>query len=185
MLWFVCVVVNVRKVCLFILMTRVASFPVVTRFTSCLIFNASCDSAVCIATCYGMEGRGSNPSGIESFRRHPYRLWYPHNFLCNGHQGSFPGVNRPRREVHYLLPSTVEVKYQWSYAYNPSIRLRGVNKDSFTLFYLTTAQWRSSGGEITASRSLWLGTTWLWAASLAYLPLYCRGKGPHAYWTER
>ena len=42
------------------------------------------DNSVGIATRYGMEVRGSNPSGSETFRTCPDRPWGPQSLLCNG-----------------------------------------------------------------------------------------------------
>jgi hypothetical protein len=40
------------------------------------------------------------------------------------------GLKRPGRHGVHLIPSTAEVKNEWSSA--PTIRLHGVEKDSFT-----------------------------------------------------
>lgn len=52
------------------------------------------------------------------------------------YRGSFPGVNRPDSEVHYLLPSKDTVKNGWSKTSTPYISLHGVQKDNstFTLY---------------------------------------------------
>ena len=43
-------------------------------------------------------------------------------------------VKRPGRKVDLSPPSSAEVKNEWKYTSSPSIRLNGVDKDSFTLF---------------------------------------------------
>ena len=50
------------------------------------------DSSVGTATRYGLDGRGSNPSGGEIFRIRPHRPWGPPSLLYKGYRLSFPGV---------------------------------------------------------------------------------------------
>jgi len=52
--------------------------------------NIGLDSAVGIATRYGLDGLGSNPGGGEIFRTRPDRPWGPPSHLYNGNQ-VFPG----------------------------------------------------------------------------------------------
>jgi hypothetical protein len=40
--------------------------------------------------------------------------------------GSYPGINRPRREADHPPPSSAEVKNECSYASTPPVRLHGV-----------------------------------------------------------
>jgi hypothetical protein len=52
------------------------------------------DTVVSIATCYGLDGLGSNPSGGEIFRTHPDQPWDPPSLLYNGYWVGL-GVNLP------------------------------------------------------------------------------------------
>ena len=46
--------------------------------------------------------------------------------------GSFPGITRPGHDdVDHLLPSTAEVKNEWSYAFTSPICFYGVNREHF------------------------------------------------------
>jgi hypothetical protein len=82
------------------------------------------DSAIGIATGYGMDDRGVGvrvPVGSRIFSspRRPDRLWGPPNLLSNGYRHSFSGVKRPAREVHHSSPSSAEVKKMWIYTSTP------------------------------------------------------------------
>jgi hypothetical protein len=68
------------------------------------------DGSVGIATRYGLDVRGSNPSGDEILRTRPDRSWGPPNFVCNGYRVSFPGLKRPGRSANHAPPSSAEVK---------------------------------------------------------------------------
>ena len=48
------------------------------------------DSPICIATCYGLDGPGSNHGKGEIFRALPERPWGPLSLLYNGYW-VFPG----------------------------------------------------------------------------------------------
>jgi hypothetical protein len=50
-------------------------------------------SSVSIATSYGLDGPGSNPSGGKIFHACPHRSWGPPSLLYNVGTGSFPAVN--------------------------------------------------------------------------------------------
>jgi hypothetical protein len=86
------------------------------------IFSAggrSRDSAVGIATGYGLNDRGVGvrvPVGsrISSSPRLPDRIFGQSNLLSNGYRGLFPlGVKRPRREADHSPPASAEVKKMW------------------------------------------------------------------------
>ena len=47
--------------------------------------------------------------------------------------GPFPGVKRPRREADHSLPSSAEVKNQWSYTSVPPICFHDVDRESFAV----------------------------------------------------
>jgi len=67
------------------------------------------DSLVAIATCYGLEGPGSNPGGGEIFRTCPAGPG-AHPAFCTVRTRSFPGVKRRGRDVDHPLLSMAEVK---------------------------------------------------------------------------
>jgi hypothetical protein len=83
------------------------------------------DSAVGIATSYGLDDRGVGVrvpvwSRIFSSTRHPDRLWGPPNLLSNGYRGDLsPGVKRPEREIDHSPPASAEVKKMWIYTSTP------------------------------------------------------------------
>jgi hypothetical protein len=54
-----------------------------------------------------------------------------HN-VCEAQSEPFAGLNRPGRKVGHLLPSTAEVKNEWSYTSTATIRLQGVRRVNFT-----------------------------------------------------
>jgi hypothetical protein len=80
------------------------------------------DSAVGIATGYGLDDRGVGvrvPVGSRIFSsRRPDRLWGPTNLL-------YSGVKRLRREADHSPPASTEVKKIWIYtstSHTPSWR---------------------------------------------------------------
>jgi len=79
------------------------------------------DSLVDIATCYGLEGRESNPGGWT----HPNRQW---GLVYNRYR-VFPG-GKPAQGVAlttdtYVAPGLLE-KEEYSYTSTPSLGLRGL-----------------------------------------------------------
>jgi hypothetical protein len=46
-------------------------------------------------------------------------------------QGSFPGLKRPEREVNHSIPSSYEVKNEWSYTAIPPVWFHDVKRDNF------------------------------------------------------
>jgi len=75
-------------------------------------------SAGDIATCYGLEGRGSNFSRKKGFRllqNRPDRIWSIYRFILNGYRRSFQWVKRPGHDVNHSTPSSAKVKNEWSY----------------------------------------------------------------------
>jgi hypothetical protein len=49
------------------------------------IFQTGWNSSVSIATRYGLDGQGLNPSGGEIFHTHPDTPWGPPSLLYNGY----------------------------------------------------------------------------------------------------
>jgi hypothetical protein len=83
-------------------------------------YTSSRDSAVGIATGYGLNDRGvrvpvSLGSRIFSSPRRLDRLWGPPNLLSNGYGGSFPGVKQPVSETDHSPPTSAEIKKMWIY----------------------------------------------------------------------
>jgi hypothetical protein len=69
------------------------------------------DSAVGIATAYGLDGPEIESQwGGEIFRTRSNRPWRPPNLLYNEYRVSLPEVKRPRRSVDDPPPSSAEVK---------------------------------------------------------------------------
>ena len=83
-------------------------------------------SSVGIATCYVLDGPGSNPGAGEIFHTRPVRPWiHPASFTVR--TWSIPGVKRPRHGVDPYL-STAQVKERveiYSYTSGPSWRVIG------------------------------------------------------------
>jgi hypothetical protein len=90
------------------------------------------DSAVGIATGYGLDDRGVGvqvPVGVRIFSSslRPGRLWGPSSLLSNVYRETlYPGVKRPGREDDHSPPTSTEVKKMWIYTSTPPIRLHGV-----------------------------------------------------------
>jgi hypothetical protein len=86
-----------------------------------------------------LQRGGSSPGRGKRFffsPKRPDRLWGPPSPLFNGYRGSFPGLQRPGREVNHSPPSSAEVKNEWSHTSDPPICLHGVNRDNFTFTLL-------------------------------------------------
>jgi hypothetical protein len=79
------------------------------------------DSALDIATGYGLDGRGVGDrfrveSRIFSSARLPDQLWGSPNLLSNEYRLLFPrGVKRPGREADHSPQTSAEVKKTWIY----------------------------------------------------------------------
>jgi hypothetical protein len=88
-------------------------------------FDWSRDSAVHIATGYGLNGlevevRVLVRPTIFSSLRHLDRLCGPPNLLSNRYGGALsPGVKQSGREVYHSHPPSAEVKEMWIYTSAP------------------------------------------------------------------
>ena len=67
------------------------------------------DNTVDIATHYGLDGLGANPSKGEVSRTCTDRPWVPRSLLYNGYR-VFPRVKWLGRGIDHPLPSSTEVK---------------------------------------------------------------------------
>jgi hypothetical protein len=90
------------------------------------------DSAVGIATSYGLHDRGVGVrvpvvSRIFSPPRRSDGLWVPANLPSNGYRGLFPrGVKRPGREVDHSPPTSADVKKTLGPHIHSPVSLHGV-----------------------------------------------------------
>jgi hypothetical protein len=87
----------------------------------CSNFKWSSVRAVRIVQSVWRLGYGMHDPGFESRQvpkgssaKRPDRLWGPPVLLFNGYLGYFSGVKRPWRDVDHCLPSSAEVKNEWS-----------------------------------------------------------------------
>jgi hypothetical protein len=84
------------------------------------------DSAIGIATGYGLDGRGVEvrvpvEERFFSSPRRPDRLWSPPSLLSSGYRELFPwGLKRPGREADHSLPTSAEIKNMWNHPPSPS-----------------------------------------------------------------
>jgi len=77
--------------------------------TSAILRRVGRDSAVGIATRYGLDGPGIESRRGEIFRTRPENPG-GHPASCTVGTGSFPEAKRPGRGVDHPLPSSVEVQ---------------------------------------------------------------------------
>ena len=81
------------------------------------------------ATGWAFRGSNSGTGNIYfSSPKYPDRLWGPSGFLFNGRRGSFPVIWRPACDAEHSLPSSADVKNEWSYTSTPPIYLHGVDR---------------------------------------------------------
>ena len=79
---------------------------------------------------YGLDCRVRNPPGSRSFsllHNHPELLCDPPRLLANT-------PLRVQLEVYYSSPSSGEFENEWSYNFNPLIRLHAVDGDNHRLY---------------------------------------------------
>jgi hypothetical protein len=101
------------------------------------------DSAIGIATGYGLDDRGvgvrvPRKSRIFSFPPRPDRLWGPPSLLSKEYRGALsPGVKRLVREADHSPQTSAKVKIMWIYTstpYTPSCRSAYRENLTFTSF---------------------------------------------------
>ena len=99
--------------------------------------SASWDSVIGTVTRLRAERSGVRiPAGTRDFfSLRPDRLWGSDSLLLNGYPSSFPGLERPGREVDHASPPSAEFKNKWRYTSAPPVRLYGADRDNF-IFYL-------------------------------------------------
>ena len=83
------------------------------------------ESAVGIATCYGLDGPGIESRWGRDFS-HLSRPALGPTQSCTTGSGSFPGVNRPRCGVDHPPHLAPRLKEEYSYTSAPSLGLRGL-----------------------------------------------------------
>jgi hypothetical protein len=74
------------------------------------IFSMGRDSAVGIATRYGLDGPQIESRWGRNFPTRPDRPWGPTSLIYVGYRVSFPGIKRPGRGVDHPFPSSADVK---------------------------------------------------------------------------
>jgi hypothetical protein len=64
----------------------------------------------------------------------PHRLWDPPRLILNGYKDTLPRRKGGggERKVDHSLPSSAEVKNEWSYTSTTPICLHGANREKFT-----------------------------------------------------
>jgi hypothetical protein len=87
----------------------------------------------------GWANHGSNPSSDNKFfssPKCPEQLWEPTSLLFDGYRGSFLGIRAQHlgHAVDHSLPSSAEVKKEWSYTTAPPIWLHSMDRDN-SAFY--------------------------------------------------
>jgi hypothetical protein len=97
---------------------------VIALFYNYDIVLRSAYSVVCIATGYGLDGRGVEvqvPTGRRFSPLHVVQTGsgaHPASYpMCTA--GHYPGVKRPRCEAHHSAPTSAEVKNSWIYTSTP------------------------------------------------------------------
>jgi hypothetical protein len=79
------------------------------------------DSVVGVATCYGLDGPGSNPGGGKNFRTRPDRPRGPSSLSTMGTGSLSLRVNRSGRRVNHQPQPSADFKERIEpYLYSPS-----------------------------------------------------------------
>ena len=106
-----------------------------------------------------------------SYSNRPHLLWDPSSLLLGGCRVSFLGVKRLGRDVDHSLPSSAEVKHEWSCTAGHLACLRVMDRDSFIYFYLLYCECLQSNGP---NQYLWME---MWLDTL-----FCRRTPSHCVW---
>jgi hypothetical protein len=77
----------------------------------------------------------------------PNWLWGPPSLLFNGCEAFFPHGNWWKCEVDHSLPSSAEVRNEWSYTSTPPIFLH-IERDEFTCTCVVNVKYCSSIGVV-------------------------------------
>ena len=88
-----------------------------------LVSTVGRDSAVGIATRYGLDGPGIESQWGRDLSDRP---WGPPSLLYNGYRVSFLGVKRPGRGVDHQHHPVPRLKKEYSYTSAPPLGLRGL-----------------------------------------------------------
>ena len=72
------------------------------------------------------------PEVFSLLQTPPHRIWSPSILLLNDYWFPFLVVNRSGREFHHSLPSSADVKNEWSCTSASPVRLHRVDRDRFT-----------------------------------------------------
>jgi hypothetical protein len=59
------------------------------------------------------------------------------SLALNAYEPSISGLKRPASEINHLPLSSAEIKNRWSYTSAPHIHLHGVDKEKFTVLYVS------------------------------------------------
>jgi hypothetical protein len=118
------------------MLTFIRRLPVLYKYTMIQRFRDGRNTALGIATRYGLDGTGFEPRwGGRDFRTLPDRPRGPTTLLYDGYRVSSSRVKRPERGAN-----SAEVKNGWCYTSTSPLWLLGMLRDSFV--------WKLLGGEL-------------------------------------
>ena len=94
-------------------------------------------SVVGLVISYGLDCPGNPGWGyrFSSCRKNSDRLWGPPSLLFSLYRSLFPGIKRPGLDIDLSLPSTVEVKNEWSYT-SPPLRPHSLDGVYFAFTFI-------------------------------------------------